>query len=855
MGNKHKNGKQPKLSNNKKRAAAKRTLERPEATTSVEDIADTPISHVAKQDLSPFAKEIRDYIANNANTTLANIAKHFDIDLLTTSNREGKRSLALRSEISALAANGLINSKTKDSDVTYFIDRSIGTILARYRAPANEERKEFHYLQPVSWPDGKGIERPNKITVGKVPSIKNGDDKPLKDGDMVLIKVRDASKRDDNDYTANVVDRIGHELAGHIFTTPEGVKSVKPANRNKHYSIPLPEKMARKVEDGDLVLFKLDADKRTQTMPTPVLLENYGPVSNPANISPAVAAEFNLSQDFNEKVMAELDSVLNRTISSANRTDLRNIPFITIDDITTTDMDDAMFAEPVIDPKTGLQTGWHVIVAIADVAQYIPVGSEMDKEAQHRGNTNYLPGYRCDMIPSELAVNKCSLVPDEDRSCLAMHMYTDMGGNLQDYTLQRGIMQSRAKLHHKQVEAAMKGDIDDQIAPYMDQVKALYKAYAPMKKAALLRGKLGIDSAEQKIEYNAEGEYVDISKRYYMEINSVIEEFMVLANVAAAKILIDKGYPGVYRLLEEPSEQGIKNWAPELEAMGYTINPEKDIRKEMLKILEESRKNGEAEVVHPMVIRMQQKAVYGVDEELGHFALALGQYAHFTSPIRRYADLVVHRLLIDACNLGKDGLPKNASIGQLQGISDHISNRERLAKNAEREARKRFTTLWMEQQVREHVAQDGIDPNSRPSFKVTIVDVEENGVIVELDKNGVRGMIPIEYLPGMGNYKYVKQYKALVTRVASNDNGNKTYTDYMYQRGGKMDVTIADVDLTTSTLRFQPRFAVGACLQRFENTLRAELGKTSSGRRKKEKTRGESRRTKGKKRNRGHNPG
>lgn len=771
-------------------------------------------------DNRPFHVLVRDFIKKHANCTLPDIADHFGIDPVDTD----KDFLKLKETVSSLAARDKLVARERENRTEYYVEQSIGTCVVRYR----ETQDGYSYLQPVTWPDDRQ-KRPKQISIAAFSKgVSNAESGRVKDGELLVARIRNSQKGADRPFEARVLDRLDHEITGTIGKNHRGEWNVSPLNRHKNYYVPIPSWSAYGFEEGDVVLYRLTQPSGQSAMPMPVIVENFGKSEDPQTIGRSVAAEFGLSQNFNSKVMDELANLKDPDWTTANRTDLRDIPFVTIDDITTTDMDDAMYAAPVM--ENGVQKGWHMIVAIADVAQYIKPGSAMDKEAEHRGNTNYLPGHRCDMIPTELAADKCSLVPHEDRSCLAMHMWIDMNGNMVDKKLQRGIMNSRAKLHHKQVEAAMRGDIDDTIAPHMGLIQNLYKAWHPMAKASAKRGKLSIDSSEQKIEFDADGNFVDISRRPYMDINRVIEEFMVLANVAAAEILIEKRVPGVYRLHESPSEYGIEKWSPQISSLEYHINPQKDIRQQMNHVLKDSSQRGEADIVHPLLVRMQQRAVYGTDTETGHFALALAKYAHFTSPIRRYADLIVHRALITACGLGDDGAPKNTSVGALQGIADHISNRENLAKQAEREARKRYETHWANTQIIEHLS-NSVDSDKKPeAFKATIVEIEQNGIIVELKKNGVRGFIPVEYLPGAASYHFNDQYKALLSRVAHDDNAHnddKGYTDYMYQRGGNLDVVIANVDIRTSQIRFKPRFPVGAFISRFESTLIKELDKNN----------------------------
>ncbi len=751
-------------------------------------------------------KDVIDFIANNANSSIHKIATHFDIKV----DDNDPKFIALKHMIATALEKELI---IRGKHHSYSVSQTVGYIAAKYIAPTHPGAPAR--FTPLTWPKNSHHKKPASITLNK------GRKSPLnprnlKDGEHIIINVNTSRSKDrkkDIYFTATAIEHSNIEVTGVIEQTDKkGSPSfvIRPTDRKKNYQLPLTNEEALGFQDGDVVRFKLEDKFFNSQDSSPTILEVLGRKNDWKIISPLVASEFGLSPEFNEAVTAEMDKLADPQWTTANRTDLTSIPYITIDDVTTTDMDDAIFAKPTLNEK-GKQTGWFISVAIADVAQYIPVGSQIDLEARRRGNTNYLPGLRCDMIPTEIATDKSSLVPNEKRSALAMHMNIDMEGRLKDYKLQRGIINSRAKLHHQQVENAMDGNVDAETAPILEHIKNIYAAYTPLAKQSKARQKLPIESKEQKICFSKEGEFQDIVLKDYMPINSVIEELMVLANQCAAKILKDKGYVAPHRNHKEPSEKRMEKHSVMLAELGYNLNPKdnpKGIRRQMINILETSKGKPEMELVHQLITMMQSRAEYTTDEETGHYGLALSDYAHFTSPIRRYADLVVHRMLISACGLGNDGLPKSTPRALIEDISSQISNRENLAKMAEREARSRFCAAWLENEMRDAMAND-----NKKTYEAIITDVTEAGLQVKLTKNGVEGTIPVEFLPGDARYKFVRELKLIISRFESK---NQEHLN-AYQQGARLNVHISTSDATLMKADFEPADFSKALLPKYEN--------------------------------------
>lgn len=453
------------------------------------------------------------------------------------------------------------------------------------------------------------------------------------------------------------------------------------------------------------------------------------------------------------------------------RADLRNIPLVTIDGADSRDFDDAVFAEPYKD-------GWHLIVAIADVAHYVKEGSALDKDAYQRGNSVYFPDRVVPMLPEALSNELCSLKPQVERATLAVHMWLDKAGELTRWEFVRGVMKSKARLTYEQVQAAYDGKPDATTAPLIDSViKPLYGAYQCLMQARLKRGTLELDLPERKVEIAADGTVKAIKLRERLDSHKLIEEFMIAANVAAAAQLEGKGGIALYRIHDKPSEMKLLALRDFLDSVGISLASADQLHPRMLtQILEQAAGTANATVINEVMLRSQAQAVYS-PENIGHFGLALAKYAHFTSPIRRYADLVVHRGLIRTCKLGNDGLSDEA-IKNLTEIGEHISGTERRAASAEREAVDRFTTLYLSDKI------DAV-------FPARISGVARFGLFARLDESGADGIIPFNALPG-DYYNYDEKRQAMVGQRHGR----------VFQLAQRLIVRLEEADVLTGSMRF-----------------------------------------------------
>ncbi len=561
--------------------------------------------------------------------------------------------------------------------------------------------------------------------------------------DRILVKLKTI---DDGEIIGLLMRTLGEvvtkTICGRAVQTQKGW-IVEPVNKSDRDTYRL-SNPSDDLIDGHLVEVELEQESGRGSLRKSVakLKSIIGHDDDPKAISLIAMFEKGLVPEFSDNVIEETKGMTVPELR--NREDLRDIPLVTIDGADARDFDDAVFAEKTDDG------GFHIIVAIADVSHYVREGTELAKEAYKRGNSTYFPDRVVPMLPEALSNDLCSLRPHEERACMGFHLYTDNQGILKKWRPFRGLMKSHARLIYEQVQAAFDGVIDDKTAPLLDDVlKPMHAAFKMLEKARSKRGALDIDMPERQIMIDDTGTMTGVQLRARFDAHKMIEEFMILANVAAAEALEAKSAPCIYRIHDQPDSERIDNASNFLEGFGINLakgNVPKPIV--LNSILKKVEGEDHAHLVNEVVLRSQSQAVYSPDN-VGHYGLALSKYAHFTSPIRRYADLIVHRSIINAYGLGDGGLTETESV-TIGEISDHISKTERNSMVAERSAVDRFTASYLETRT----AQE---------FTGRISGVTHFGLFVRLDENGADGLIPIKTLPD-DYYEHVEKAHALIGR-------------------------------------------------------------------------------------------
>ncbi|MFM2045102.1 MAG: hypothetical protein RLY86_3678, partial [Pseudomonadota bacterium] len=539
--------------------------------------------------------------------------------------------------------------------------------------------------RPLSWPH-EGEEAPRIL----MRPEKRGH-AALDTGDRVLARL---SRLSDGTYAGSTIRKLdGGQREAQIVGTYELGRQggrVKPAERGNRHDFVVTAENAGGARPGQLVVAELLPSSRLGLRQVRIT-EVLGDADEPRAVSLIAIHQNGIPVTFPAAAIEEAQAAVEPDL--AGRTDLRDIPLVTIDGADARDFDDAVFAEPDTDPAN--PGGWHLLVAIADVSWYVRPGSALDRSAYERGNSCYFPDRVVPMLPEALSNELCSLKPGVNRACLAVHLWIDGEGTLLRHRFIRGLMRSAARLTYEQVQAARDGTPDELTGPLLAPVIApLYGAFAVLAKARAARGTLELDIPERKARLDEAGRIVEIAARERLDSHRLIEEFMILANVAAAEALEKKSTPLLYRVHAEPALDKMEPLREFLATLGYSLAKGQVLKPNLFtRILDKAAGTPESELISTVILRAQAQAVYQPDN-IGHFGLALVRYAHFTSPIRRYADLIVHRALVRAYGLG-DGTLSDEEAGRLEKIGDHISMTERRAATAERDAMDRYVAAYL----------------------------------------------------------------------------------------------------------------------------------------------------------------
>ena len=593
--------------------------------------------------------------------------------------------------------------------------------------------------KPLEW-QGEGPEPVIRL-------VPRREDPALGEGDRILARL---TALDAGRYEARLIRRIGvhaRKVLGVFKKGAEGGR-ILPIDKGADREWRVAPGATHGAKDGELVEAEEAGPRNRLGLPNARIVTRLGDPSGPRSVSLIAIHQHGIPDDFPEAALAEAEAM--EPAGPEGGEDLRDLPLVTIDPADARDHDDAVWAQADDDPAN---EGGHLLwVAIADVARHVTPGSALDREARKRGNSTYFPDRVVPMLPERLSGDLCSLHEGVNRAVIAVRMRIDAKGRKIDHRFVRGLMRSAASLTYEEVQAAADGTPGERTAPLLDPVvRPLYAAYAALRRARAERQPLDLDLPERRIELDEGGRVVSVAFRERLDAHRLIEEFMVLANVAAAETLIKKRSPLLFRVHEEPPPEKLDALREVAAASGLTLAKGQVLKTAHLnRLLDQAAGSDVAELINLSTLRSMTQAYYA-PENFGHFGLALRSYAHFTSPIRRYADLVVHRALISAHRWGpdpkRDGLSPE-EVDRLEETGQHISETERRSMAAERDTTDRYLAEFLSERV-------GTELAGRVS------GIARFGVFVKLDGTGADGLIPIRSL-GAEYFHYDRDSQTLM---------------------------------------------------------------------------------------------
>ena len=576
--------------------------------------------------------------------------------------------------------------------------------------------------EPTEW---RGDEPAPRIQV-----IERRDQPALGVGDRVLAKLVEAGSDGFHAHPIRKLDSGPRQVLGIYRLGSEGGR-ILPIDKGADVEWQVRSADAKGARDGELVEAEQTSSAR-MGLPRARITQRLGDPGAPRAVSLIAIHQHGIPDQFPDAVVAEAEAAVEMALGG--RRDLREIDLITIDPWDARDHDDAVHAARDTDPKN--PGGFIVWVAIADVSAYVTPGSELDREARTRGNSSYFPDRVVPMLPDRLSGDLCSLHEGVDRPVLAVRLVLDAQGNKTAHRFERGMMRSRASLSYEQAQAAFNGETDAATAPLAGMLADLFAAWQATLIAREARQPLNLDLPERKIILDDEGQVASVAFRDRLDAHKVIEEFMVMANVAAAEELIARRTPLLFRVHEEPSVEKLEALREVALAAGLVLAKGQVLQTRHLNHLLQQASGGEFdELINMATLRSMTQAYYGA-ENFGHFGLALRNYAHFTSPIRRYSDLIVHRALIRAHRFGPDPRADGLSDWDIEHLSEtatQISQTERRSMTAERDTTDRYLAAFMADRV-------------GATFAGRIAGVARFGLFVKLDETGADGLVPIRSL-------------------------------------------------------------------------------------------------------------
>ena len=588
--------------------------------------------------------------------------------------------------------------------------------------------------------------------------------------DRVMIQVTGQDRKGKLEgKIVEVLERVNTVLVGRIIQS-QGVTIVAAEDKRICQDILIPYESDMKAKVGQIVEVEITTQPSFKSKPMGKVISILGDYKDSGIEIEIALRKHNLPYEFSKNVLNESNEFLPDVKASdfKGRKDLRDLALVTIDGESAKDFDDAVYAE-----YDGIN--WRLVVAIADVSNYVKPSSELDLSAAERGNSVYFPRRVIPMLPEELSNGLCSLKPKVDRLCMICDMVINQKGKIVSYEFYPSVMNSKARLTYTIVDKILNHDdkvLESEFSTIVPDLKNLQKLYRIMLSEREKRGALEFDSTETAIVFNDHGKIDFIKPIYRNEAHRIIEECMLAANVCAAEFLLEDNIDTLFRNHECPSEEKLENLRNFLAEFGLSLQGgNKPTPKDYRYLVEKVSTRPEAHLLQTVLLRSMQQAVYS-NRNLGHFGLAYDAYTHFTSPIRRYPDLVVHRAIKSKL------LKKPLKLKDIIKIAEHCSGTERTADEATRDVESWLKCYFMQDKVGQ-------------IFEGTVVGVTGFGLFVELDEVYIEGLLHVTEL-GNDYFNYDKSKHAII--------GERTTLSY--RLGDRLKVKVVRVDLETIKIDF-----------------------------------------------------
>ncbi|AQX28051.1 MULTISPECIES: ribonuclease R [unclassified Bartonella] len=623
--------------------------------------------------------------------------------------------------------------------------------------------------KPVEWPNDP---KPN-IRISSSHRTKRIS---ISIGDHVLVKIFRNKVFQNSHYTGRIIrkiDRKKRKMLGIVRKLENGEWQLDPIERkNNELIIDMSTKID--IKAGDLVEVEIK-DIPNDRLKYAKIRNILGHIDNETELSMIALISKEIPYIFSSDALDQAKNL--KPDNTINREDWRQLSFITIDPPDAKDHDDAVYA--IKDESPTNIGGWIINIAIADVSCYIKAGSTLDQEALKRGNSVYFPDCVIPMLPEHISNDLCSLHEGKDRPALAVRMIFDANGNKRKHSFHRIVMRTAAKLSYQEVQCAIEGNTNKKTAPLLKNIlQPLWDAYSCLKIARNHRQPLELEVPETKIILDQNGYIKDVMILPHLEAHRLIEEFMIQANIAAAETLKEYHQPFIYRIHDRPSLAKQKMLQNFLKSLRISTARGTELTSAQLNnILIKVMNTQQQELVNQVILRSQSQAEYN-PKNIGHFGLNLHNYTHFTSPIRRYADLIIHRALIKALQLGNDALTDEQE-QNLAKIATQISLHERRAIIAERETVDRLVAHYLANKIGH-------------SFGARVSGVIKAGLFIALDKLNVDGFVPIATLKS--DYYYFDEVQHALIGKRSRK---------CYQLGDIVEVKILEVQPFSGSLYFE----------------------------------------------------